>query len=158
MVVAFKSLVPLNRILKLKLDLGILRLEVYRQFIHLLRGQGEVRPPGEEFMFLMLKVELASLEKLCNHLPCLQGTGLIAAVVQHLFVDVVGHEREGIRLRGGRDLSDELGSVLVLDAWLLHENRVWRKVEHTVVALIYTVRTLLPVLAGLMTHRSARSL
>lgn len=69
MVVPVETLVSLHRLLKVKLELGVLGLKAYRNSIADLRGHGKMRPSLQDLVSLVLELVLAALIKLLHLLP-----------------------------------------------------------------------------------------
>jgi len=69
MIFTFKSLISLDCVLELELDLGVVGGELETDFVDELRCHREVRPPLQVLVPLVLQLVLSALVKLDHHVP-----------------------------------------------------------------------------------------
>lgn len=67
MIFTFESLISLDGVFELKLDLGVVGRKLETDFVDELRCHREVRPPLQVLVPLVLKLVLSALVKLDHH-------------------------------------------------------------------------------------------
>ena len=97
-----------------------------------------VGPPLEQLVPSVLQLVLSPLVEFDHHFFDSDWVALVSAVLEHLLVELVSHQREWLRCRWSGDLPDKVVSKLVLDPRLLQEYGLGPHVEHSVVFFAYS--------------------
>ena len=98
MVLTLEPLVPFHGIFKLELDFGVVRRELKADFVDEFRGKSEVAPALQILVPLVLQLVLPPLVELDHHVADVVRHTLVPHVVNHGFLEIVGHDREWLWL------------------------------------------------------------
>jgi len=135
MIFTFESLISLDRIFELKLDLGVVGGELEADFVDELGCHREVWPPLQVLVPLVLQFVLASLVKLNHHVSDVLGKRLIFDILNGGLLELVCHDSERFWLGRVSDLLHEVVAEGILHPRVLQENGLGTDVKHAVVAL-----------------------
>ena len=134
-ILTLQALMPFDRVLQLELDFRVVWRELQADLVYELGGQGEVRPPLQVLIALVLQAILAALVEFDHFASDNSWHGLILAVFQHGLMNIVRHNCEWLGCGWRRDLLHKVVAEGVLNARVLQEDCVGTDVEHSVVTL-----------------------